>query len=121
MTNGTATLASELVLVDQTGDSVWHNGGGMFFHSDQRFFFIGPTATTSGRRLRSSRTNCSPACSASMSIKRGGSISHPIPRQPNLGTTANYYISKRQPIRRPTQRPRRILLPWFAQSASHDN
>ena len=30
--------------------------------------------------------------------QRGGSISHPIPRQPDRGTTANYYIPSDNPF-----------------------
>jgi len=30
--------------------------------------------------------------------KRGGNISHPIPRQPNTGTTTNYYIPNNNPF-----------------------
>ena len=34
--DGVAIANSELVLIDQTGDTVWHNGGGMFFHPTDR-------------------------------------------------------------------------------------
>jgi hypothetical protein len=35
---------------------------------------------------------------------RGGNISHPIPRQPANGVTANYFIPNDNPFRRPVQR-----------------
>ena len=36
---GVALPNSELVLVDQVGDSVWHNGSGMFFHPVNGFLY----------------------------------------------------------------------------------
>ena len=31
---------SETVFIDQHGNSVWHNGGGMFFHPENGFLYI---------------------------------------------------------------------------------
>jgi uncharacterized repeat protein (TIGR03806 family) len=97
VSNGTATLASELVLVDQTGDSVWHNGGGLFFHPANGFLYW-----TDGDDERSpTQIINNKLFSGVFRIDvdmRGGSISHPIPRQPTLGTTANYYIPNDNPF-----------------------
>src|ERR1043165_5623879 len=91
VTNGTATLASETVFVDQTGDSVWHNGSGMFFDPTNGFLFY-----TDGDDERSDPqviTNKLFAGVFRIDVdKRGGEISHAPPRQPTLGTTANYFI-----------------------------
>ena len=97
VTNGTAALGSELVFVDQAGDSVWHNGGGLFFHPTNGFLYW-----TDGDDERSSAqviTNKLFAGVFRIDVdQRGGAISHPIPRQPNLGTTANYYIPNDNPF-----------------------
>src|SRR5439155_6773364 len=38
--SGVAIPGSELVLIDQAGDSVWHNGSGMFFHPVNGFLYV---------------------------------------------------------------------------------
>jgi len=97
VTNGVSTINSELVLVDQTGDSVWHNGGGMFFHPTNGFLYW-----TDGDDERSpTQMITNKLFSGVFRIDvdmRGGSVSHPIPRQPTLGTTANYYIPNDNPF-----------------------
>lgn len=97
VTNGGSSLASELVLVDQTGDSVWHNGGGLFFHPTNGFLYW-----TDGDDERSpTQMITNKLFSGVFRIDvdmRGGEISHPIPRQPTLGTTANYYIPNDNPF-----------------------
>lgn len=95
--SGVAVPDSELVLVDQTTDSVWHNGGGLFFHPENGFLYWtdgdderGPTQIINQNLL-----------SGVFRIdvdQRGGSISHPIPRQPVNGKTANYYIPNGNPF-----------------------
>src|SRR6266542_2610191 len=95
--NGVAIASSELVLVDQTGDSVWHNGGGMFFHPVNGFLYW-----TDGDDERA------PTQIINQNLffgvfridvdMRGGNISHPIPRQPAKGATANYYIPNDNPF-----------------------
>jgi len=97
VTNGVTSIASELVFVDQTGDSVWHNGGGLFFHPSNGFLYWtdgdderAPTQIVSNKLF-----------SGVFRIdvdKQGGSVSHPIIRQPSLGTTANYYIPNDNPF-----------------------
>ncbi|TAL02925.1 MAG: hypothetical protein EPO07_06800 [Verrucomicrobia bacterium] len=97
VTNGVATLASETVLVDQTGDSVWHNGSGMFFHPTNGFLYW-----ADGDDERSDPqviTNKLFAGVFRVDVDmRGGSISHAPPRQPTLGTTANYFIPNDNPF-----------------------
>jgi uncharacterized repeat protein (TIGR03806 family) len=97
VTNGVATLASETVFVDQTGDSVWHNGSGMFFHPTNGFLYY-----ADGDDERSDPqiiTNKLFAGVFRIDVDmRGGVISHAPPRQPALGTTANYYIPNDNPF-----------------------
>ena len=97
VTNGVSDPSSELVLVDQTGDSVWHNGGGMFFHPTNGFLYW-----TDGDDERSpTQIITNKLFSGVFRIDvdmRGGAISHPIPRQPVLGATANYFIPNDNPF-----------------------
>ena len=97
VSNGVAVAGSELVLVDQTGDSVWHNGGGIFFHPTNGFLYW-----TDGDDERSpTQTINNKLFSGVFRIDvdmQGGAISHPIPRQPALGTTANYFIPNDNPF-----------------------
>ena len=97
VSNGVSSVSSELVLVDQTGDSVWHNGGGMFFHPANGFLYW-----TDGDDERSATqiiTNKLFSGVFRIDVdQRGGSISHAIPRQPTLGTTANYFIPNDNPF-----------------------
>jgi len=88
---------SELVLVDQAASSVWHNGGGMFFHPDNGFLYwtdgddeTGPTQIVDQDLL-----------SGVFRIdvdQRGGAVSHPIVKQPANGKTANYYVPNDNPF-----------------------
>jgi uncharacterized repeat protein (TIGR03806 family) len=94
---GLALPGSELVLVDQTGDSVWHNGSGMFFHPTNGFLYYtdgdderAPTQIINGNLF-------SGVFRIDVDM-RGGSISHAIPRQPANGTTANYFIPNDNPF-----------------------
>ncbi|MGH7952852.1 MAG: PQQ-dependent sugar dehydrogenase, partial [Limisphaerales bacterium] len=38
--NGAAIPNSELVLIDQTDQTVWHHGGGLFFHPTNGFLYL---------------------------------------------------------------------------------
>ncbi|HEX5218872.1 MAG TPA: LamG-like jellyroll fold domain-containing protein [Verrucomicrobiae bacterium] len=97
LTSGAFPLGSELVFVDQTGDSVWHNGGGMFFHPVDGFLYY-----VDGDDERSPAQVIDNKLFAGLFRidvdMRGGAISHPIPRQPVNGTTANYYIPNDNPF-----------------------
>ena len=97
LTSGAFPLGSELVFVDQAGDSVWHNGSGMFFHPTNGFLYY-----TDGDDERSDPqiiTNKLFAGVFRIDVdRRGGGISHPIPRQPVNGTTANYYVPNDNPF-----------------------
>jgi uncharacterized repeat protein (TIGR03806 family) len=94
---GIADPASELVLVDQVGDSVWHNGSGLFFHPVNGFLYW-----TDGDDERAPtqiiNQNLLSGVFRIDVDQRGGAISHPIPRQPNRGATANYYIPNDNPF-----------------------
>jgi uncharacterized repeat protein (TIGR03806 family) len=94
---GVAVPNSELVLVDQVGDSVWHNGSGMFFHPVNGFLYYtdGDDERAPTQIINSNLFSGVFRIDVDM---RGGTNSHPIPRQPVNGTTANYYIPNDNPF-----------------------
>jgi uncharacterized repeat protein (TIGR03806 family) len=95
---GVTSTNTEVVFVDQTGNDTWHNGGGLFFHPENGFLYWtdGDDANTANTQVITNKL-----FSGVFRIDvdtRGGSISHPPPRQPNLGFTANYYIPSDNPF-----------------------
>ncbi|MDX1951995.1 MAG: PA14 domain-containing protein [Verrucomicrobiota bacterium] len=98
--NGVAIPGSVVIFIDQISETVWHNGGGMFFHPENGFLYL--TNGDDARGQNNQRINTS-LHSGVLRIdvdQRGGSISHPIPRQPlPAGSrTANYYIPNDNPF-----------------------
>jgi glucose/arabinose dehydrogenase/mono/diheme cytochrome c family protein/regulation of enolase protein 1 (concanavalin A-like superfamily) len=97
---GIVNPASETILIDQVSSSVWHNGGGMFFHPDNGFLYLtnGDDAN-GGNSQRIDRGLHSGVLRIDVD-QRGGAISHPIPRQPLPAgsVTANYYIPNDNPF-----------------------
>lgn len=97
-TNGVALPGSELILVDQPGDSVWHNGGGMFFHPTNGFLYWTDGDDATGSKTQIITNNLFSGAFRVDVDMRGGAISHPIPRQPANGATANYFIPNDNPF-----------------------
>ena len=95
--NGVAVPGSELVLVDQVGDSTWHNGGGLFFHPVNGFLYWTDGDDERAPTQIINQNLLSGVFRIDVDM-RGGSVSHPIPRQPQNGTTANYYIPNSNPF-----------------------
>ncbi|MDB6112098.1 MAG: hypothetical protein JWR69_3848 [Pedosphaera sp.] len=95
---GVAIPGSELVLVDQAGDSVWHNGSGMFFHPVNGFLYVTDGDDENGNNNQVITNNLFSGVWRIDVDKRGGAISHPIVRQPANGTTTNYYIPNDNPF-----------------------
>ena len=96
--NGVAVPGSETVFIDQSGTSVWHNGGGMFFHPDNGFLYVTDGDDTNDAN---SQTITNGLFSGVWRIdvdQRGGTISHPAPRTPTNATVANYYIPNDNPF-----------------------
>jgi uncharacterized repeat protein (TIGR03806 family) len=92
-----AIAGSELVLVDQIADSVWHNGGGLFFHPDNGFLYWTDGDDESQPTQIIDRDLLSGVFRIDVDM-RGGAISHPIPKQPNRGATAHYYVPNDNPF-----------------------
>lgn len=96
--NGVAIPGSEEVLIDQTDQTIWHHGGGIFFHPKNGFLYltIGDNAVSDNdqiinKSLLGGVIRIDVDC-------RGGNISHPIPRQPFEGHTAHYFIPNDNPF-----------------------
>lgn len=97
--NGVAIPSSELVLVDQIGNSVWHNGGGLFFHPQNGFlYWTDGDDANGGLNTQIITRNLFSGVFRIDVDQRGGNISHPIVKQPLNGTTANYYIPNDNPF-----------------------
>jgi uncharacterized repeat protein (TIGR03806 family) len=96
--NGVAIAGSEQVLIDLTDQTIWHHGGGIFFHPKDGFLYltIGDNSVSDNdqvinKSLFGGVVRIDVDC-------RGGDISHPIRRQPLNGFTANYYIPNDNPF-----------------------
>lgn len=91
---------SELVLIDQKDDNLNHQGGGMFFHPRDGFLYLtvgdeGDCALGNCQRIDKDLFAGVLRIDVDM---RGGAISHPIPRQPDTGTSANYFVPNDNPF-----------------------
>ena len=100
-TDGTINPASETIFIDQVSASVWHNGGGLFFHPGNGFLYLtnGDDADSGTNTQRIDRGLYSGVFRIDVD-QRGGTVSHPIPRQPlPVGSlTQNYYIPNDNPF-----------------------
>lgn len=96
--NGVAIPNSRTILIDQTDQTVWHHGGGIFFHPQNGFLCltIGDNSVSDNdqiinKSLLGGVLRLDVDC-------RGGNISHPIPRQPVAGVSSNYFIPNDNPF-----------------------
>ena len=89
---------SELVLIDQVDESLWHNGGGLFFHPVDGFLYLslGDEGGDYGNTQRIDKDLFSGVIRIDVDC-RGGTVSHPPPRQPKTGRTAHYFIPNDNP------------------------
>jgi glucose/arabinose dehydrogenase len=105
-----ADPSSELVLIEQERTNTDHQGGGMFFHPDDGFLYLGvgdgghELVESRGRSLiigadeaqRIDRDLLSGVLRIDVD-RRGGKISHAIRRQPQHGRTQGYFIPETNP------------------------
>ncbi|MEJ0089722.1 MAG: PQQ-dependent sugar dehydrogenase [Limisphaerales bacterium] len=96
--DGVAIPDSVKIFMDLTNDTVWHHGGGMFFHPTNGFLYwtdgdnsVGDNDQIISKSLYSGVFRVDVDC-------RGGDISHAPPRQPMNGLTANYFIPNDNPF-----------------------
>jgi glucose/arabinose dehydrogenase len=102
LTTLVADPASEQVLIAQSDEQLWHQGGGMFFHPSDGFLYLsvgdeGDSECRLGNCQRIDRDLFSGVLRIDVD-SRGGDVSHPIVRQPESGTTANYFIPNDNPF-----------------------
>jgi glucose/arabinose dehydrogenase/regulation of enolase protein 1 (concanavalin A-like superfamily) len=97
---GVADPASETVFIDQVSNSVWHNGGGMFFHPVNGFLYLTNGDDSNGGNSQRINTGLHSGVLRIDVDRRGGAISHAIPRQPLPAgsVTANYFIPNDNPF-----------------------
>jgi uncharacterized repeat protein (TIGR03806 family) len=93
---------SELVLIDQEDESVWHQGGALFFHPADGFLYLsvgdeGNSGCRFGNCQRIDRDLFSGILRIDVD-RRGGDVSHPIARQPETGRTQGYFIPQDNPF-----------------------
>ena len=96
--NNIATPDSVKVFVDLTNQTVWHHGGGMFFHPTNGLLYwtdgdnsVGDNDQIINKSLYSGVFRVDVDC-------RGGNFSHAPPRQPLNGYTANYFVPNDNPF-----------------------
>ncbi len=97
-TNGVAIPDSVKIFVDLTNQTVWHHGGGIFFHPTNGFLYwtdgdnaVDENNQTLTKNLYSGVFRVDVDC-------RGENVSHPSLRQPLNGFTANYFIPNNNPF-----------------------
>ncbi|QJE97570.1 PQQ-dependent sugar dehydrogenase [Luteolibacter luteus] len=99
--NFQAAKANEHVVIDQKDTSVWHNGGGMFFHPQNGFLYItngDDTNTDNSQRVDRSLFSCVIRVDVD---QRGGTISHAPTLRPQNEVSPNwprYFIPNDNPF-----------------------
>ena len=93
---------SEQILISQRKRIIFHVGGGMFFHPQDGFLYIavgdeGGQQDSLDNSQRIDRNLFAGVLRIDVD-RRGGTVSHPIRRQPAEGETANYYIPSDNPF-----------------------
>ncbi|GAA5479319.1 LamG-like jellyroll fold domain-containing protein [Haloferula helveola] len=96
------TLGGEYVVIDQKDQSVWHNGGGMFFHPDNGFLYLtnGDDANPGLNTQRIDRALFS--CVIRIDVdQQGGAISHAPTKRPLNEVSPSwprYYVPNDNPF-----------------------
>jgi uncharacterized repeat protein (TIGR03806 family) len=93
---------SELVLIEQLDQHLWHQGGDMFFNPKDGFLYLssgdeGGYLCTFDNCQQINKDLFGGVIRIDVDM-RGGNISHPIVKQPLTGRTANYFIPNDNPF-----------------------
>ena len=96
--NGVAIPDSVKIFVDLTNQTVWHHGGGMFFHPVNGFLYWTDGDNSVGDNDQIINKSLYSGVFRIDVDGRGGNISHAPPRQPTGGFTANYFIPNDNPF-----------------------
>ncbi len=99
-TDGVADRASEAVLIDQFAESVWHEGGGLFFGPKDGFLYL---SLGDDARSKNNQRIDGGFFAGVLRIdvdERGGAISHPPKRRPlpEGSVAAHYFIPNDNPF-----------------------
>jgi uncharacterized repeat protein (TIGR03806 family) len=96
--HGVAIPGSRKIFVDLTDQTVWHHGGGMFFHPKSGLLYWTDGDNSVGDNDQIITKSLYSGVFRIDVDGRGGNFSHPILRQPANGTTANYFIPNDNPF-----------------------
>jgi glucose/arabinose dehydrogenase len=99
--NGVAIPGTETVFIEQNDTSVWHNGGGMFFHPQNGFLYITNGDDTVGSHTQRIDLSLFSGVLRIDVDKRGGAISHAPPKRAANEVSANwpmYYVPNDNPF-----------------------
>jgi uncharacterized repeat protein (TIGR03806 family) len=96
--NNIAQPDSVKVFVDLTNQTVWHHGGGIFFHSVNGLLYWTDGDNSVADNDQFINKSLYSGVFRIDVDRRGGNFSHPPPRQPLNGYTANYYIPNDNPF-----------------------
>ena len=97
--NGVAIPGSVKIFVDLTNQTVWHHGGGMFFHPSERLSLLdGWRQCRRRQRPDHQQKSYTPAFFGLMWIVAAEISAIAPPRQPTNGFTANYFIPNDNPF-----------------------
>lgn len=95
-----AVPGSETVLIDQLADTVWHQGGGMFFGPKDGFLYLAIGDDARGKNTQRLDGGLFSGVLRLDVDQRGGTVSHAPPRPPlpEGSRTANYFIPNDNPF-----------------------
>jgi len=96
--NGVALPDSVKIFVDLTNQTVWHHGGGMFFHPTNGFLYWTDGDNSVGDNDQLINKSLYSGVFRIDVDRLGGDVSHAPPRQPTGGFTANYFIPNDNPF-----------------------
>jgi uncharacterized repeat protein (TIGR03806 family) len=96
--NGVAIPGSVKIFVDLTNQTVWHHGGGMFFHPVNGFLYWTDGDNSVGDNDQIIDKSLYSGVFRIDVDGRGGDVSHAPPRQPTGGFTANYFVPNDNPF-----------------------
>lgn len=98
--DGVADLASETILIDQIAETVWHEGGGMFFGPQDGFLYLAVGDDARGKNNQRINGGLFSGVLRLDVDQRGGEVSHAPVRKPlpEGSVTANYFIPNDNPF-----------------------
>jgi len=98
--DGVADAASATILIDQIAETVWHEGGGMFFGPKDGFLYLSLGDDARGKNNQRLDGGLFSGVIRIDVDQRGGDVSHPPVRKPlpTGSVTANYFIPNDNPF-----------------------